>query len=66
VEDRREVLRRNLSFGAVIGAGVGGIQVMTTQPDAGTAVIMAHAAGGAIGGAVVFVLVSAVVRWMLR
>ena len=65
-EDRRDLLHRNLSFGAVIGAGIGGLQVLTTQPDAAITTVMGHAAGGAIGGAVIFVLVSAIARWVLR
>jgi hypothetical protein len=66
VQNRRELLRRNLSFGAVIGAGMAGLEVVSTQPEATTKTIMAHAAGGAVGGAVVLVLVSALVRWMIR
>jgi hypothetical protein len=66
VSDRRDILRRNLSYGAVIGAGMAGLQVITTQPGASLETVMGHALGGALGGAVLFVLVSAIWRWLFR
>lgn len=65
-EDRRQLLARNLSFGGLVGAGIGLLQAYSKGEAADTGALLGHMIGGALGGAVLFVLASAIARWMTR
>lgn len=65
-EDRRELLARNLSFGGLVGAAIGLLQVYSKGEAADPGALLGYMVGGAVGGAVLFVLVSAIARWMTR
>jgi len=49
VENRRQLLFRNLVFGAVLGAGIGALQVAFTQSTTTNAILLGHIIGGALG-----------------
>ena len=64
--DRRQLLQRNLVFGAVLGASIGVLQVVSTPGPTTNAILIGTVIGGAAGGAVLVVLVSAIFRWLFR
>ena len=64
--DRQQLLLRNLNYGAVLGAGVGILQVVSTQAAPNNGMLLGAAIGGAAGGAVLLVLVSSIFRWMFK
>lgn len=66
VENRQQLLVRNLVFGAVLGACIGVLQVVSTPGTTTNAILLGHIIGGAAGGAVLVVLVSAVFRWIFK
>jgi hypothetical protein len=66
VEDRRQLLFRNVTFGAVLGAAIGVMQVVTTPGPTTNAILLGHVIGGAVGGAVLVVLVSTIFRWLFK
>jgi hypothetical protein len=66
VDDRQQLLARNLTFGAVLGASIGVMQVVSTPGPTTNAILLGHVIGGALGGAVLVVLVSAIFRWLFR
>jgi hypothetical protein len=66
VDNRQQLLVRNLSFGAALGAGVGVLQVVSTQAAPTNGMLLGAAIGGAAGGAILIVLVSAVFRWLFK
>jgi hypothetical protein len=57
---------RNLAFGAAVGAGIGLVQVVSSPSTLSAAAIAGVVLGGALGGAVVFVLASALWRMIVR
>ena len=66
MNDRQQLLVRNLGVGAVLGAGVGLLQVVSTQPAPNNGMLLGAAIGGAIGGAILVVLASTILRWIFR
>jgi hypothetical protein len=66
VESRQQLLVKNLTFGAVLGAAIGVMQVVSTPGPTTNAILLGHVIGGALGGAVLVVLVSAIYRWIFR
>jgi hypothetical protein len=66
VDDRQRLLGRNLAFGAVLGVGIGVLQVVSTQAAPTNGALLGAAIGGAAGGAILVVLVSTVFRWLFR
>jgi hypothetical protein len=66
VEDRRQLLFKNLLFGAVLGAGIGMLQVVSTQTTTTNAILLGHVIGGALGGAVLVLLASTILRWLFK
>jgi len=66
VPGRRQQLVRNLAFGAVVGAGIGMVQAVSSPSTLSAAAIAGVVLGGALGGAVVFVLASALWRMIVR
>jgi hypothetical protein len=66
VENRRQLLFRNLVFGAVLGAGIGALQVASTQSTTTNAILLGHIIGGALGGAVLVLLASTILRWLFK
>lgn len=66
MDDRQQLLARNLTFGAVLGAAIGVMQVVSTPGPTTNAILLGHVIGGAFGGAVLIVLVSAIYRWIFR
>jgi hypothetical protein len=66
VDDRQQLLARNLTFGAVLGASIGVMQVVSTPGPTTNAILLGNVIGGALGGAVLVVLVSAIYRWLFR
>jgi hypothetical protein len=66
VNDRQQLLVRNLIFGAALGAGVGVLQVVSTQPAPTIGALLGGALGGMAGGAILVVLVSAIFRWLFK
>jgi hypothetical protein len=66
VEDRRQVLLKNLGFGAAFGAGIGLVQVISVQAAPNIGQLLGYALGGAIGGAILMVLTSAMLRWLFK
>jgi len=66
VEDRRQLLLKNLLFGGVLGACVGVLQVVSTQTAPTNAILLGHVMGGALGGAILVLLVSTVLRWLFK
>jgi hypothetical protein len=66
VEDRRQLLVRNLTIGAVLGAGIGVLQVVSSTVPVTNAVLVGNVIGGALGGAVLLLLASAVLRWLFK
>jgi hypothetical protein len=66
VESRQQVLWRNLVFGAVLGACIGVLQVVSSAGPVTNAVLLGNVIGGAAGGAILVVLVSGIVRWMFK
>jgi hypothetical protein len=57
--DRRQLLLRNLAFGAAVGGGIGLVQAVSGQARHDVAAVLGMTLGGALGGAVIFVLASA-------
>ena len=57
--DRRQQLARNLAFGAVVGGGIGLVQALSNPARTDPAALVGFVLGGALGGAVIFVLASA-------
>ena len=66
VEQRQQLLLRNLTFGAVVGACVGVLQVVSTPGPTTNAILLGHVIGGALGGAVLVVLMSTIFRWLFK
>ena len=66
MEDRQQLLFRNLGFGGVLGAGIGILQLVSTQAAPNIGQLLGYALGGALGGAVLVLLVSAILRWLVR
>ena len=66
MDDRQQLLVKNLTFGAVLGAAIGVMQVVTNPGPTTNAILLGHVIGGAAGGAVLVVLVSAIYRWIFR
>jgi hypothetical protein len=66
VSERQQLLLRNLGFGAVLGAGVGILQVVSTQAAPNIGALLGGALGGMAGGAILVVLVAAIFRWLFK
>jgi hypothetical protein len=66
MESRQQLLGRNLVFGAVLGACIGVLQVVSTQATTTNAILLGHIIGGAAGGAILVVLVSSIFRWIFK
>jgi len=66
LESRQQLLKRNLVFGAVLGACIGVLQVVSSQAPVTNAVLLGNVLGGALGGAVLVVLVSTIFRWLFK
>jgi len=66
VESRQQLLLRNLVFGAVLGACIGLLQVVSSPSPVTNAVLLGNIIGGAAGGAILVVLVSGIVRWIFK
>ena len=66
MDNRQQLLFRNLGYGAVLGAGIGLLNVVSTQVAPNIGALLGSAIGGAIGGAILVVLVSTIYRWLFK
>jgi hypothetical protein len=64
--DRRQLLLRNLAFGAMVGAGIGLVGVLSSSAPFDITAAAGSVIGGALGGAVIFALAAALWRMVVR
>lgn len=66
MDNPRQQLRRNISYGLVVGACLGLMSVLNGQAVLNVSIVLGATVGGALGGAVLFVLAAAVWRVLFR
>jgi hypothetical protein len=66
VDNLRQQLGRNISYGLVVGACLGLMSVINGPAALNLSIVLGATIGGALGGAVLFVLAAAVWRILFR